>query len=615
MSLKSKLVLLIFFISIIPPLLATGIGYHFSKKALKESTLTNLHAISEFREGQVFLFLDKLKSKTELFASDFFIKTITKKIVNNKNKGASKETKDYKDELLEKKKYDKYINSINIFNLDGKIVFSTETHEAETDISNQSIFSKMHEKKFFIIEGKPSQKNEIVLIAAAPIFDPDKSSSITAFLMIHYNSSIIQDLLSGKHVLNLGAKTQIRGIGKTGETYLVNYNKLMITDSLFIKKSRYELTVNTKPVKQCIERHKENTGLWLDYRGVPVVGASMCINYSGLNWIILVEQDEKEAFLPIQKLRNYLLSLGFFIQLFIVALTLLLSKKLIQPLKKLELYFRRVDEGHYNEDLETVNRGDEIGDMSRTLYNTTEHLVQALEKIKKQDQRKSDFVGNVSHEFKSPLATITMSLDNLKSSLDPNNAMSFKMLEISQRNTRRLIRLVTDLLDVSKIEAGNLELKKQKFDIVRLVQELLEDLQADIAEKSFDISFSCEQKQIEFLGDLDKLRRVLINLIRNAIKYTPENGIINLKLKSEPAEVIFEISNTGPGIPEDFYEKIFDKFERIKAEKQEGSGLGLPIAKGIVVLHGGTIQVKSLLGEITTFTVTLPKNTPIKPLI
>ena len=200
----------------------------------------------------------------------------------------------------------------------------------ETDISNQSIFSKMHEKKFFIIEGKPSQKNEIVLIAAAPIFDPDKSSSITAFLMIHYNSSIIQDLLSGKHVLNLGAKTQIRGIGKTGETYLVNYNKLMITDSLFIKKSRYELTVNTKPVKQCIERHKENTGLWLDYRGVPVVGASMCINYSGLNWIILVEQDEKEAFLPIQKLRNYLLSLGFFIQLFIVALTLLLSKKLIQ---------------------------------------------------------------------------------------------------------------------------------------------------------------------------------------------------------------------------------------------------------------------------------------------
>jgi len=234
-------------------------------------------------------------------------------------------------------------------------------------------------------------------------------------------------------------------------------------------------------------------------------------------------------------------------------------------------------------------------------------LSAANEKLKELDQRKSAFVANVSHELKSPLAIIkgflVLILDGAVGEI---NSKQRNCLEIGKRNIERLIRLVTDLLDISKIEAGKMEMRRENFDIAVLVNEILVDYEKELAKKQISLKKDIQENIGAIWADRDKISEVVINLLNNAVKYTTAGGEVGIKLISKENELYFEISDTGPGIPEEYKDKIFDKFERITTEKMEGTGLGLPIAKDIVELHKGKIWVESEAGKGSVFKVKLP---------
>lgn len=229
------------------------------------------------------------------------------------------------------------------------------------------------------------------------------------------------------------------------------------------------------------------------------------------------------------------------------------------------------------------------------------------EELKKMDARKSAFVANVSHELKNPLGVIRESmaliLDKLAGEVSEQQK---EILVLGKRSTERLIRLVSDLLDLAHIEAGKMELKLEKVDLGALVEEVLKGYEREIAKKQLTLQKEIKPDVGAVVGDRDKLTEVIINLLNNAIKYTPK-GSITVKLTGAAQEVRFEIADTGPGIPEEYFEKIFDKFERIMTEKQEGTGLGLPIAKDIIELHKGKLWVESEPGKGSTFIFTLPR--------
>lgn len=230
------------------------------------------------------------------------------------------------------------------------------------------------------------------------------------------------------------------------------------------------------------------------------------------------------------------------------------------------------------------------------------------EELKKMDARKSAFVANVSHELKNPLGVIRESmaliLDKLAGEVSEQQK---EILALGKRSTERLIRLVSDLLDLSHIEAGKMELKKEKIDLGALVEEALKGYEREIAKKQLALQKEIEPNVGLLTGDRDKLTEVIINLLNNAIKYTSK-GSITVTLMGRAQEVRFEIADTGPGIPEKYFEKVFDKFERIMTEKQEGTGLGLPIAKDIIELHKGKLWVESEPGKGSTFIFTLPRS-------
>jgi PAS domain S-box-containing protein len=240
--------------------------------------------------------------------------------------------------------------------------------------------------------------------------------------------------------------------------------------------------------------------------------------------------------------------------------------------------------------------------------NDISEIKKAQELLKDMNNRKSAFVANVSHEFKNPLNNIKESLalilEGIKGPVDPEQK---PVLELAKRNAERLIRLVTDLLDVSKIEAGKMKLKKEKVDIGPLIDEVIASNNIEISKKKLTLGKDISKSAGQVWADKDKLVEVIINLLSNAIKYTPPSGRITIKLSGNSEEVRFEISDTGPGIAEKDFHKLFDKFERLTAERQEGTGLGLSIAKDIIELHKGKIWVESDLGKGTKFIFTLPK--------
>jgi PAS domain S-box-containing protein len=247
-----------------------------------------------------------------------------------------------------------------------------------------------------------------------------------------------------------------------------------------------------------------------------------------------------------------------------------------------------------------------------TMVDITERK-KTEELLKDLNKRKSDFVANVSHEFKNPLGiineAIAMGIEGLFGKVSEEQ---IKMLKVAKTNIERLIRLTTNLLDISAMESGKMELKREKIEIGLLIDEIVANNGEEISKKQLTIKKAIPEDIGLLWADKDKVTQIIVNILSNAIKYTPSGGNIAITLSSNDNEMRFEISDTGSGLAKKDIDKLFNKFERIFSEKQEGTGLGLSIAKDIVELHKGKIWVESEIGKGSRFIFTLPKNLIMK---
>lgn len=235
-------------------------------------------------------------------------------------------------------------------------------------------------------------------------------------------------------------------------------------------------------------------------------------------------------------------------------------------------------------------------------------LEAANKKLQQLDKIKSGFVANVAHEFRTPLMIIKGNVDLVnKGGLGPVAAAQKEMLDGAINIVNRLSRLVNDLLDISKIESGKMELKKEPVEMNKIIEESLAMFDKIIKDKKQILRKDLTMDLSKISADKDKVTQVFLNLLSNAVKYTPESKEITVKTVNLEKEIMVEVSDAGEGVAPENLDKIFDKFTRVTAEKKEGTGLGLPIAKDIVNLHNGRIWVKSEFGKGSQFYFTLPK--------
>lgn len=224
------------------------------------------------------------------------------------------------------------------------------------------------------------------------------------------------------------------------------------------------------------------------------------------------------------------------------------------------------------------------------------------------DQMKTDFISLVSHELRTPLTAMKGATDNLLDELGGElSAIQRECLSIIKRNIDRLARLISDLLDVSRIEAGKIQLNKQSVKIGMIIDDVFSLLKQPAKDKIITLveSYAADLPLVE--ADPDKITQVITNLVGNALKFTPSGGKITVGVALIQGYLRVNVIDTGLGIPHQDLEKIFDKFYQVAGEQQKkGTGLGLPICKGIVEKHGGKIWAESELEKGSKFSFTLP---------
>lgn len=228
---------------------------------------------------------------------------------------------------------------------------------------------------------------------------------------------------------------------------------------------------------------------------------------------------------------------------------------------------------------------------------------------KRVEKMKSDFVANVSHEIRSPMAPMKEALALVIEGVAGEiNDKQRGLLTILENNMIRLVRLVNDLLDLSKIEAGRMDLNKTRVDLIEVVKEAAESMRSACEGKGITLEIRSAMGQIWAAIDKDRITQVIINLVANAIKFTPSGGRVVVDCSKKNAdEAIFSCEDTGPGIPKSEISGLFDRYSQLAAGRlAKGTGLGLAISKAIVEMHGGKIWVESEEGKGSVFKIALP---------
>ncbi|MFQ6014460.1 MAG: ATP-binding protein [Anaerolineae bacterium] len=236
-----------------------------------------------------------------------------------------------------------------------------------------------------------------------------------------------------------------------------------------------------------------------------------------------------------------------------------------------------------------------------------EELEKANEELKELDRLKSEFVSMVSHELRAPLTNVSGALELIKGGCDHPSFTCQEMFRIVSDQTTRLTRLVQGILNVSRIEAGKLHLERQRVDILPIISKVVDSISPTTTVHQFQLPARDGLPPV--WGDRDRIEEILLNVVDNAVKYSPEGGTIVIEVKQQDSRIAVSVTDSGIGIPPNELGKIFDKFYRVDsgdAQETYGHGLGLYISKKLVEAHGGQMWVESIVSQGSKFTFTLP---------
>src|SRR3990167_4620024 len=367
LSLKSKALLGIIFV-LLPILITFFIVYNQNRTYLKQRILDTLTVIAEAYEGQVYQFLEKAKVRAQDFASDGFVRTQIQKAIHGNTSAMNKLNQHL---VKNKLALDKTINTINVLSLEGRVIASTNSAEIGSDYSYESIFQKGKETVTMV--EKCFGHSELTEIAiSAPILNKDTGrliGVIVNYIPIAELDNIVTERYS--HHLEAASWAKGKGAWKTLEIYLVNRDKLMITESIFVKDAVWKQVVDTLPINEGLTSNKEITGFYRDYRGVEVAGASMYI--PSVKWILLVEIDKSEVLSPIKHVLVSALITAAVVIVMIVLLFAGFMKKMVMPLRKISDAAKKIASGNFDV-VVPVQTHDEIGVLCESFNYMTDHI-------------------------------------------------------------------------------------------------------------------------------------------------------------------------------------------------------------------------------------------------
>jgi signal transduction histidine kinase len=293
-----------------------------------------------------------------------------------------------------------------------------------------------------------------------------------------------------------------------------------------------------------------------------------------------------------------------------------LSWSLIGPVTQMDARFAEISAGDFTRRIEVRNR-DELGALAANLNAMSAELGRLYEQVAIANRNKSEFLANMSHELRTPLnAIIGFSEVLIEKMFGEVNDKQLEYLHDIHSSGHHLLVLINDILDLSKIEAGRMELELSRFDLGELLDHAMMLVRERASRHGLELALDVGEAVDAWVGDERKIKQVVINLLSNAVKFTPAGGSVVLRARRVDAPgqdaVEVAVADTGVGIAPADQALVFEEFRQASGDtlrKSEGTGLGLALARRFVELHGGTIRVDSALGRGSTFVFTLPRRT------
>jgi signal transduction histidine kinase len=291
-----------------------------------------------------------------------------------------------------------------------------------------------------------------------------------------------------------------------------------------------------------------------------------------------------------------------------LVLGLILSWSLIVPIQRIDDRLAAIASGDFSGHVEVENR-DELGALSANVNRMNEELRRLYTELEAVSRHKSEFLANMSHELRTPLNAIIGFSQVLRDEMVGSvNEKQAEYLDDIISSGNHLLSLINDVLDLSKVEAGQVELDVHPFSLREALERGVVMVRERATEDDVRVGFTADPEVDVVDGDERRIKQVIFNLLSNAVKFTPAGGAVDVTATRANGEVLVSVADTGPGIAPEDHERIFEEFQQTEAggEQHEGTGLGLALSKRFVELHGGRIWLDSEIGRGSTFTFALP---------
>ncbi len=653
MRITIKVVILFSVVSFIITL-SLGVFFYIEEANIIDNRIeAQLKSISVLKQSELYNYIEAETREIESLAENKEIIDYLKTyyyLNDNINYDNEKKAEDDVKAKLNEVPDHSYLNEVFIMTLEGKIDVSTTEGQK----------GKIKEKEKYFVEGKNKtfvqnfyydlSLQRPVIIISAPIKENNTLLGVAVGIVDDIKISEIMKERSG--------------LGKTGETYLVNKYNLLVSELRFQENAKFKKFIYTESVEDCL---KGNTGYkyYNDYRNVPVIGYYSLL--PNLDVCLITEIDQEEALEPIAEFRFFILILSAILSIVGFFLSNILSKLISVPLLELKDKAEEIGQGKFDVRIKVKSK-DEIGDLAyafnkmaaqleyqskkiqqhekelhhlvdqKTLqlkhkvnelektklaimnvledaHSTNKQLKEAREQLRKtitelrlMDKKKDEFLSITAHELKTPLTSIRGFTDLLTNeNVMKNPQLREKYFSIIVQDTKRLENLVNDILDLSRLDIGTMKFDYEQITVSEVIKELKNLSDISIKKKGLRSIYKVEKDLPKIYVDKSRLIQVLSNLINNSIKYT-EKGFIKIEVFRKNNFVHFRVSDTGIGIPKKEQKRIFERFYQVDSSftrKVGGFGLGLAICKAIIEKFGGKIWVakSSKKGTVFEFTV------------
>ncbi|BAY59954.1 multi-sensor hybrid histidine kinase [Calothrix brevissima NIES-22] len=463
-----------------------------------------------------------------------------------------------------------------------------------------------------------------VITVATPL--KDRSGIQMGVLAVDLNITELRQLLLASTL-----KTETQAFYLVGESNLkaVAFLNTRTDKSPNPANSIVDVPMKSEAIDRAIAQ-ENGMALYRNQYGVPVIGVYRWLPRYNLG--LIAEMTQAEAFAPADSLAFSFVLCGCLASGLLMLAIYLLSRQITQPILNISQAAERLTQGDLNQHVPVIGQN-EVGILAQTFNTMAEQLKLDRENLEQRvdertfelavakgqaefaNQAKSEFLANMSHELRTPLNVILGNCELLLEGIyGAVNELQKQSILTVENSGQHLLALINDILDVSKIEAGHLELRISSVAIAYLCQSSLAFVTQQARNKEITIKTHIEADCGEYITvDELRMRQLLINLLTNAIKFTPNGGRVNLNVyrQQQTAEdwLCFAVSDTGIGIPESYQDKLFQPFVQVDSKlnrQYEGTGLGLTLVRQIAELHKGSVSLVSELGKGSCFTIQLP---------